>query len=151
MKRATKADVRRVVDLLGRADLLEAAAAHHRDAVGHGERLFLVVRHEHEGDADVALDALQLELHLAAQLEVERRERLVEQQRARVVHERARERDALALAAGELARLALGEVAEPHDVEHLAHAPLELGRARIARMRGPKATLSNTERCGKSA
>ena len=51
--------------------------------------------------------ALQLELHLLAQLQVERAERLVEQQHARPVDERARERDALALAARELDRLAL--------------------------------------------
>ena len=60
---------RLVVDLLGRAHLLEPALAHHRDAVGHRERLFLVVGHEHEGDADVPLDALELDLHLPPQLE----------------------------------------------------------------------------------
>ena len=49
---------------------------------------------------------LQLDLHLLAELEVERAERLVEQQHARPVHERPRERDALALAARELAGLA---------------------------------------------
>ena len=50
------------------------------------------------------LDRLELDLHLLAQLEVERAERLVEQQHARPVDQRARERDALPLAAGELAR-----------------------------------------------
>ena len=50
------------------------------------------------------LDRAQLVLHLLAQLQVERAERLVEQQHARPVHERARERHALALAARELAR-----------------------------------------------
>ena len=62
------------------------------------------MRHVHERDADVVLDALELDLQLTAQAQVERAERLVEEQRARVVHERARERDALLLAAGELLR-----------------------------------------------
>ena len=59
------------------------------------------------------LDALELELELAAQAQVQRAERLVEQQGPRAVDERARERDALLLAAGELRGL----------------APLEAGRA----------------------
>ncbi|HEY6017040.1 MAG TPA: coproporphyrinogen III oxidase [Gaiellaceae bacterium] len=47
------------------------------------------------------LDPLQLQLHLLAQLQVERAERLVEQEHARPVDERPRERDPLLLAAGE--------------------------------------------------
>ena len=57
------------------------------------------------------LDALELDLHLLAQLEVERAERLVEQQHPRAVDDRAGERDALALAAGELRGLAGAEPA----------------------------------------
>jgi hypothetical protein len=64
-----------------------------------------------EGDADLALDALELDLHLLAQLEVQRAERLVEQQHLRAVDDRPGQRDALALAAGELRRLARAEVA----------------------------------------
>ena len=108
MKPATKVVRGPLVDLLGIGQLLDHAAVHDRDAVGHRERLLLVVRHVDERDADVALDALELDLQLLAQLEVERAERLVEQQHGGPVHERAREGDALLLAAGELARLALG-------------------------------------------
>ena len=64
--------------------------------------------------------ALQLELHLLAELQVERAERLVEQQHARLVDERARERDALLLAARELPRLALAEPVEADELEDLA-------------------------------
>ena len=42
---------RPVVDLLRRADLLDAAGVHHADAVGHGDRLLLVVGDEQEGGA----------------------------------------------------------------------------------------------------
>ena len=99
MKPATNGPDGMLVDLLGRPALLDLAAFHHGDAVGHGERLFLVVRDVQEGDAHLALDALQLDLHLLAQLEVERAQRLVEQQHRRPVHQRPRQRHALLLAA----------------------------------------------------
>ena len=87
---------------------------------------------EDERDADVALDRLQLDLHLLAQLEVERAERLVEQQHLRTVDERSGERDALALAARELVR-ACGAPKPPRrtDVEHLGRAPAPLGLAHL--------------------
>ncbi len=72
------------------------------------------------------MDALELDLQLAAQAQVERAERLVEQQRLRAVDERAGERDALLLAAGELAGLALLEAGELRELEHLGDAPLGL-------------------------
>ncbi len=73
----------------------------------------------HEGDADLGLDALEFQLHLAAQLEVEGAQRLVEEQHLGVVDQRAGDRDALLLAAGELLRLAAGHRAELDEVEHL--------------------------------
>jgi hypothetical protein len=49
-------------------------------AVAHRERLLLVVRDVDEGQPDLLLDLLELDLHRLAQLQVERAERLVEQQ-----------------------------------------------------------------------
>ena len=72
----------RVVDLVGRADLLDPALVEHDDAVGQRERLALVVRDVDERRARLAVDAAQLDLHLEPDLEVERRQRLVEQQHA---------------------------------------------------------------------
>ena len=69
--------------------------------------------------------ALQLELHLLAQLQVERAERLVEKQHLRLVDERARERDALLLAAGELARLPLLQPARPTSSSISLDAPAQ--------------------------
>ena len=72
-----------------------------------------------EGGPGALLDPLQLELHLAAELQVEGAERLVEQQRGGAVDERAGERDALALAAGELGRAAVLVAVEADHGQHL--------------------------------
>ena len=79
-----------------------------------------------ERDADLLLQLRQLEAHGLAQLGVERRERLVEQEDLRLFHQRAGERDALALAARQLIRHARAEVAELNEVEGLLHAPVPL-------------------------
>ena len=118
--------------------------------VGHRHRLFLVVRDVDECDSDLVLDPLQLELHLLAELQVERAERLVEQENTRMVHERAAESDPLLLAARELLGLALREPRQPDELEHLGDAPFSspFGRpcARARRRRCPRSDM-----CGKSA
>src|SRR5205085_2091199 len=67
-----------------------------------------------------------------AQPQVQRAERLVEQQRPRPVDERPRECDALLLPARELARLALAEAAELHELQRLRHACADLVAAHLA-------------------
>ncbi len=129
---------RRLVDLGRRADLQEAALAHHGDARGHRHRLFLVVGDHHAGDADVVDDVGELDLRFLAQLLVERAERLVEEQQLRLLGQAARQRDALLLAAGELVRLALGVGAELHQLQHRldARRDLVLGQAVAAQAEG---------------
>ncbi len=83
------------------------------------QRLFLVVGDEDEGDADIPLQRQQLDLELLAELEIERAQRLVEQQHAAVVDERPGERHALLLAARELRRLAVGEGGDLHHRQRL--------------------------------
>ena len=90
-----------VIDLARRPELDDAPAIHHADEIAHRQRLLLVVRDQHEGDAELALQVLQLDLHVGAQLLVERGERLVEQQHGRLVDQRPRQRDTLLLAAGQ--------------------------------------------------
>ena len=67
------------------------------------------------------MDAAQLGLHLEPDPQVERRERLVQQQHARPVDERTSERDALQLAAGELMRPSALEPHETDEPECLGH------------------------------
>ena len=96
---------RAVVELGRRRDLLEPAGRHHADPVAERQRLLLVVGHEQRRRADRDLDAADLLAELAADLRVERRERLVEQQHLGLDRERPRQRDALLLAAGQLVRI----------------------------------------------
>ena len=89
---------------------------HHHDLVGHGHGLDLVV-----GDVDgrrlqALVQLLDLGAHGDAQLGVEIRQRLVEQEHLRVAHDGAAHGDALALAAGELARIAVEQRAEAEDI-----------------------------------
>ena len=71
---------RPIVNLLRRPHLNNTAAIHHRYPVGHRHGFVLVVRDIDEGDANLALDARELRLHLLTELEIERAQRLVKQQ-----------------------------------------------------------------------
>ena len=108
------------------------AGVHDRDPVGHRHRLLLVVGDHDEGDADVALDPLELELHRLAELEVEGAERLVEQQHLRVHDQRAGERDALLHAARELRRLGRLAPGEADELERLRRLAVALLLADLA-------------------
>ena len=76
-----------------------------------------------------AVQRLQLDAHLHAQLRVEVRQRLVEQEHRRLAHDGAAHRHALALAAGERARLAVEVRAELEDLGRPLHARFDVGRA----------------------
>ena len=119
MKPWTKAVAGRLVDVVGRADLLDLALVHDDDAVGDFQRLLLVVGDEDRGDVDLVMQRAQPFAQLFPHLRIERAEGLVEQQDARLDRERAGQRDALALAAGELARIAVGKPVELHEIEQL--------------------------------
>ena len=60
-----------LVEVLRSGDLLDAPVVHDADAIGHGERLLLIVGHEHGGGAGLQLDAAdlvaQLHTHLGVQ------------------------------------------------------------------------------------
>ena len=120
-----------LVHLLGRAHLQQPTRIEDRQPVAHGERLLLVVGDEHEGDAHLALQALQFHLHALAQLQVERAERLVEQQHLGPVHQRPGQRHALLLPARQLVRAPPAHVAELHELEGLGHSGADLVAAHL--------------------
>ena len=79
---------------------------------------------------DLLLDALELDLHLLAELLVERSERFVQEEDARVHHQRPRQRDTLLLAAGEHRGAVLLAPRELHQLQRLARAGAALSLAR---------------------
>jgi hypothetical protein len=106
--------------------LLDRAAIHHGDDVAQHQRLLLVVRHEERRHLELAHEGMELDLHRFAQLAVQRAERFVEDQDGGLHRERARQRDALLLAAGELGRIACGQMVEPHELQHPPRLALAL-------------------------
>jgi hypothetical protein len=54
------------VDLQRRADLLDHALVHHHNAVGHGQRFFLIVRHHDGGHAQALVQAPDFGAQVAA-------------------------------------------------------------------------------------
>src|SRR5215470_4576356 len=121
----------RLVDVARGAYLLDPAAAHHRDAIRHGQRLALIVGDVDGGDPDFALELLELELHAVAELLVERAQRLVEEEHGGARDEGAGQGHSLLLTARELARIASPVRGKLHEGEGLSDPPLDL-RARHA-------------------
>ena len=95
---------------------------HHHDTVGERHRLDLIVRDVNGGGADLLVHALDLGAHLHAQLGVEVGQRLVEQKDLGIAHDRAAHGDALALAAGQLPRLAVEQVGDVENAGGLLDA-----------------------------
>ncbi len=80
-----------------RGDLLDLAGPHHRDAVGHRQRLDLVVGDDHGRLVELVENFLDLRAHGLAQLDVEAAQRLVEKEAGRIAHDRAADGDPLLL------------------------------------------------------
>jgi len=108
-----------VVDVLRRADLLQDTFREHGDPLAERDRLDLVVGHVDRRHADPVVQAFELGAHLDAELRVQVRERLVEEEHLGFAHERASHRDPLALAARELAGATAEQLVQPEHPAHL--------------------------------
>ena len=108
-----------LVDLFGRAELRQSSIAQHGHAVGEGQRFLLIVGDEQRGRALVTQKLCHFTPQNCAQLGVERREGLVEQQQVGSRGEGAREGDTLRLPARELVGRAAGVVIESDEVSEL--------------------------------
>ncbi len=128
---AREALVGRVLVQLRRSGLLDdPPVAQDGDRVGQRQRLLLVVGDEHRRHALLSQQRVDLLAHAAAQRRVQRGERLVQQQRLRTSGQRAGERHALLLAAGELVRQA---PCQRRDPDHLQQPGDPLAAALAAR------------------
>src|SRR5207249_10333671 len=95
---------------------------HYRAVVGAQERDHVAVGAADLRDREVLLDLADLAAKSKADLRVERRQRLIEQEDFRPVGERPRERGALLLAARELVRVPALEATEARQRDHLGDA-----------------------------
>ena len=95
------------------------ALVEHRDAVADRLDDLHLVRDDHDGHAQLAVDPAQKLENLARRVRVERGGRLVAEQYLRVGRQCARDGHALLLAARELARIGLHALAQAHQLEQL--------------------------------
>ena len=77
---------------------------------------------EDGGQAEFALDLADLFAQVFADSRIQRRQRFIQQQQAWAGDQRAGEGDTLALAAGQLMRIAAGEVVQFNQFQHFADA-----------------------------
>jgi hypothetical protein len=84
------------------------------------------VRDQHGGDVDLVVQAPQPCANVGADLRVQRTERLVEQQHARLDRQRAGQGHALALAAAELGRIARLMALQADDPQQLVDLRVDL-------------------------
>ena len=85
------------------------------------------MRHIDGGRAEAVVQGPQLAAHEPAELGVERAERFVHEEGHRLAHDRAAERDALAVAAGEAGNRAVENRRDPQDPRCFLDAAPDLG------------------------
>ena len=112
------------------------AVLHHQHLVGHEAHHRQVVADEDVGQAEFVLQVLEQVEHLRLHRDVERADRLVEHQHLGVERQAARDRDALALAAGELVRVLAQRRVVEADLGEQRAAPAPRARRRRRRCRG---------------
>ncbi len=116
---------------------------HDHHPVGDLECLFLIVRDEDAGHVDFVVEATNPLPQFLTHLRIERAERLVQQQHARLRRERPRQRDALALAARQLRRIAVLQRFEPDQPQHLLDPLANQLLRRLAHLESIRDVLCN--------
>ena len=130
-----------MVDVHRRVDLLDDAMVHQHDPLAERHRFDLVVRDVDDRRFQALMEPGDFGPHLHAELGVEIRERLVEQEHLRLADDRPAERHALPLAAGELARTAFEERFDREDFGRFADAAFDLGPRRAAHFQAERHVL----------
>ncbi len=106
--------------------------AQHHHPVAERQCFGLVMGDEDGGQPERLVHLLEPGTRPLAQLRVEVGQRLIEQQQARLVDQRAGNRYALLLTTRELIGIAVGQLAEFEPIKHVAGALLALGRGNAA-------------------
>ena len=120
-------------EIVRRALVDDGAGAKHDHVVAHALDLAHVVRGEEHGAATRALVVLEIGAHAVADVRVERRGGLVQQQHLGLVEQRLRDRYARALPRRQLAVRAVQKIDEVELPRKLADAPVRVARRRRGR------------------
>ena len=145
MNRASSGSAGPDVELLRRRVLGDPAVAQHRDAVGHRQRLVLVVGDQHRGRARLAAElARRRPGRWRAGCASSDANGSSSRTSAGLDGQRPGQGDALLLAAGQLVRVALAQPGQADQLQQLADARA----APLAAAGSPKPTLAATVRCG---
>ncbi len=120
------------IHIIRPAGLHDGSTVHHEYALSQAHRLLLVVGYHDCGRADRGEHILQFGAQLMSKFGVERRQGLIQKNKARMGGERPRKRNTLLLAAAQLVRSPLSETDEPDELEHLGNAARYLPRRMVA-------------------
>jgi hypothetical protein len=123
-----------LIQLLGGADLLNDPGAHDRDPVAEGHGLGLVVGDVDGGGAELVLEPGHGGPHLHPQLGVQVGQRLVHQERLGVADDRPAHGDPLALAAGQVGRLAVQQTVQLQQLGRLVDLAVDLGPVEMGQL-----------------
>ena len=134
MNWATKDRGRMEIDVVRRAVLLDVPGPEDEDFFRKGHGFHLIVRHVDAGGRQTLMQAAQFDAHLVAEVGVKVRERLVEEEDARLAHDGPAHGHALALAAGKLLRHPLKQTVEPEEPGRFFGAALALLRRDAAHL-----------------
>ena len=125
-ERGNKLIGRALINMLGRAHLLNHTAIHDGNAVRNRQRLFLIVSHIYRRNADLALNLLDHIAHFHPELRVQVGQRFIHQQHFRLDNDSARKGNTLLLAAGQLSGHPIGKLIDLHQFQNLIRTPVAL-------------------------
>ena len=108
------------------------------------------MRDKNHRHAELPVQLLDLHPHLHAKLRVEIGQRLVEEKNLRLADDGAADRDALALAAGELPGSAVEQLVDLQNFGGLRDAPLDLGLRRAQRLQSEGEVLAAPTYAGRA-
>ncbi|GAA0927677.1 hypothetical protein GCM10009558_040310 [Virgisporangium aurantiacum] len=131
------------VQVLRRADLLYPAAAQHDEAVGHRQRLLLVVGDVHRRQPEGLVQPADLGAHLQPQFGVQIGQWFVHQDQCGFQDDGAGDGHSLLLAAGQLARELARLVLEMDQADRLVGAPPHLGPRQPAHLQSEGDVLAD--------
>jgi hypothetical protein len=105
-------------------DCENSTGAHFDDVVGESGGVLPIMRDVHHRQPERALEPREFGSQVCAELWVQTREGLVQQQQARLADDRARECHALLLSAGELVRVPTRELLNANQRERVLCSPV---------------------------